>query len=354
MPKSARRVAKPCKTRGRGGGTLWAMETVRVIDSVHGPVRVIDSHTGGEPTRTVVAGGPALGDGPLAERRERFRRDFDDFRSAVVCEPRGSDVVVGALARSAARPELRRRRHLLQQRRHARHVRPRHHRRRRDAARTSVGSRPGSHRIETPVGVVTTELHADGRVTVENVASRRHLARRRGRRARASGASRGDVAWGGNWFFLVDRTTGAIDLAPRRRADRRHLAHPRARSSAAGVTGAGGAEIDHIELFGPPGRRAPTAATSSSAPAAPTTARRAGPAPRAKLACLAEDGKLAPGEIWVQESVVGSRLRGELRAAPATRSSRASPARAHVTGEATLLCSPRRPVPAGIRAPGAA
>ena len=60
-------------------------------------VKVIDSHTGGEPTRLVVEGGPDLGRGPLAERLERFRTKHDSFRSAVVNEPRGSDVVVGAL-----------------------------------------------------------------------------------------------------------------------------------------------------------------------------------------------------------------------------------------------------------------
>src|SRR5581483_12193136 len=60
-------------------------------------IQVIDSHTAGEPTRVVVAGGPDLGGGSLAERRTRFRADFDEFRSAVVNEPRGSDVLVGAL-----------------------------------------------------------------------------------------------------------------------------------------------------------------------------------------------------------------------------------------------------------------
>ncbi|HZC23239.1 MAG TPA: proline racemase family protein, partial [Candidatus Binatia bacterium] len=60
-------------------------------------VRVIDSHTGGEPTRVVVSGAPDLGKGPLSERLQLFRRDHDSFRSAVVNEPRGSDVMVGAL-----------------------------------------------------------------------------------------------------------------------------------------------------------------------------------------------------------------------------------------------------------------
>ncbi len=58
---------------------------------------MIDSHTGGEPTRLVVSGGPDLGNASLADRLERFRKHHDDFRSAVVNEPRGSDVIVGAL-----------------------------------------------------------------------------------------------------------------------------------------------------------------------------------------------------------------------------------------------------------------
>src|SRR5215470_15443218 len=137
------------------------------------PVRVIDSHTGGEPTRTVIAGGPALGDGPLAERRERFRRDFDEFRSAVVCEPRGSDVVVGALVLPPHDPSC--------------------------AAGViffnNVGTLgmcghgtigvavalghlgrigAGRHRLETPVGVVAFDYDGECTVTLDNVPSYRH------------------------------------------------------------------------------------------------------------------------------------------------------------------------------------
>ena len=170
-------------------------------DAAMDRVFATDSHTAGEPTRTVISGGPALGDGPLAERRARLRADHDGFRSAVVCEPRGSDVLVGALLVPPA-----------------------------DAACTigvvffnNVGMLgmcghgtigvvetlrhlgrigAGVHRIETPVGTVATELHADGRVTVANVASYRH---RRAACVDVPGLGRvcGDVAWGGNWFFLV-------------------------------------------------------------------------------------------------------------------------------------------------------
>jgi 4-hydroxyproline epimerase len=319
------------------------------------PVRVsvIDSHTGGEPTRTVIAGGPPLGDGPLAERRERFRRDFDEFRSAVVCEPRGSDVVVGALLLPPADPS--------------------------SAAAVlffnNVGTlgmcghgtigvvetlrhlgrmAPGLQRIETPVGVVATELHADGRVTVENVASRRHLA---GVALDVPGVPRvgrivGDVAWGGNWFFLTPAPwDGAIDLG---HVEELTDVTWRIREAlvAAGVTGAGGAEIDHIELFGKP---APGAHSRNFVlcPGRAYDRSPCGTGTSAKIACLAEDGKLAPGEVWVQESVVGSRFEasyvrvgGEIRPRITGR--------AHVTGEATLIFQPDDPFRAGIRAPSTA
>src|SRR5438128_3140387 len=71
--------------------------SLRVNMSSISRIFVIDSHTGGEPTRVVVAGGPDLGAGSLARRRDEFREKFDCFRSAVVNEPRGSDVLVGAL-----------------------------------------------------------------------------------------------------------------------------------------------------------------------------------------------------------------------------------------------------------------
>jgi len=317
------------------------------------PVRVIDSHTGGEPTRTVIAGAPPLGDGPLAERRERFRRDFDEFRSAVVCEPRGSDVVVGALVLPPHDPSC--------------------------AAGViffnNVGTlgmcghgtigvvetlrhlgrlAPGLHRLETPVGVVATELRADGRVTVENVPSRRHLA---AVALDVSGLGRigpivGDVAWGGNWFFLAP-WDGPIDLG---RVEALTDVTWRIREAlvAAGVTGAGGAEIDHIELFST-WKPAPGADSRNFVlcPGRAYDRSPCGTGTSAKVACLAEDGKLAPGEIWVQESVVGSRFEASyVRAGNEIRPRITG--RAHVTGDATLYFSPEDPFRSGIRAPGRA
>jgi proline racemase len=311
------------------------------------PVLVIDSHTGGEPTRTVISGAPSLGDGTMAERRERFGRELDDFRSAVVCEPRGSDVVVGALLVPPADPSsaagviffnnvgtLGMCGHgtigVVETLRHLGRI------------------RPGPHRIETPVGVVTTELHADGRVTVENVASRRHL---RGVAVHAPGVGLvgGDVAWGGNWFFLVDwdRPIGIAHVDALTDAAWRI----RGALEAAGVTGAGGAEIDHIELFGPP--RAPGAHSRSFVlcPGRAYDRSPCGTGTCAKLACLAEDGKLAPGEVWVQESVVGSLFEASYQRAGDEILPRIT-GRAHVTAEAKLLFDPADPFRAGIKAQG--
>jgi 4-hydroxyproline epimerase len=327
----------PAETPAPRPGSIRGMDAVLVIDS----------HTGGEPTRTVVAGGPDLGAGPLAERRERFSRDFDRFRSAVVCEPRGSDVVVGALlvppteAACAAAVIFFNNVGTLGMCGHGTIgvIETLRHQRR-------LG--PGAHRIETPVGVVAAELHADGRVTVENVASRRHL---HGIAVDVPGVGRvrGDVAWGGNWFFLVEWNR-PIDLG---QVDALTDAAWRIRGAlaASGTTGAGGAEIDHIELFGPP--RAPGAHSRSFVlcPGRAYDRSPCGTGTSAKIACLADDGKLAPGAVWIQESVVGSVFEASYRRAGDEIVPRIT-GRAHVTGEARLFFAADDPFRDGIRAPG--
>lgn len=307
------------------------------------PIHVIDSHTEGEPTRVVVQGGPDLGGGALSLRLERFRAGFDALRSAVVCEPRGSDVLVGALlvppadASCAAGVIFFNNVGYLGMCGHGTigvvatlaHL-------------GRIG--PGRHRIETPVGVVATELHADGRVTVENVACYRS---RRGAEVSVPGLGtvRGDVAWGGNWFFLtewslpialseVDTLTDA--------AWRIRLA-----LAAAGVTGEGGAEIDHIELFGKPG----AGADSRSFVLCPGRAYDRSPCgtgTSAKIACLAEDGKLAPGAIWRQQSVIGSAFDASYRRDGA-RIIPSITGRAWITGDARLVFDPADPFRFGIR-----
>lgn len=264
-------------------------------------IDVIDSHTGGEPTRTVIAGFPDLGGGSLMDQRERFRRDFDKWRAAIACEPRGSATVVGALLLPPQSPDacagviyfnnvsylgmcghgtiglVRTLQHMGR-----------------------IG--PGLHRIETPVGTVGAELHEDGRVSIDNVESYRHAKDVRVE-VPGYGTVTGDVAWGGNWFFITKDTPLPLEIRHQREltayteAIRREL-------EARGITGAEGGEIDHIEINADlPGK---AGRNFVLCPGLAYDRSPCGTGTSAKLACLAADGKLAPGETWRQESILGS------------------------------------------------
>jgi 4-hydroxyproline epimerase len=308
-------------------------------------IGVIDSHTGGEPTRVVVSGGPELGGGTMAERLERFRAHHDDFRSAVVNEPRGSDVMVGALlceplsAGASAGVLFFNNVGCLGMCGHG-----------------TIGLvvtlaymgrvRPGPHLIETPVGTVRAVLHETGDVTVENVPSYR-TARQVGIDVAGYGRMQGDVAWGGNWFFLVSDHGQRIAID---NADRLTDCAWRIREALSrdGITGNNGAAIDHIELFGPPALTGSHSKNFVLCPGGAYDRSPCGTGTSAKLACLAADGKLREGEIYRQESIVGSVFEGSFRAAgdcvlPSIRGS------AWVDAEATLLLDPRDPFRTGIR-----
>ena len=273
-------------------------------------IRVIDSHTGGEPTRLVVSGGPELGNGLLSSRVEKFREKYDSFRSAVVTEPRGNDVMVGALLCEPFD---------------------------RDcvagviyfnnvgylgmcghgtigliATLSYMGKiQPGTHRIETPVGTVTAILHDDGAVTVNNVPSYR-LAAKVPLDVPGVGKIHGDIAWGGNWFFLIEdhkqdlRVENVEALTSYTWAVRRALV-------ANGITGANGQEIDHIELFAPSDVEGVNSKNFVLCPGKAYDRSPCGTGTSAKLACLYADGKLREGETWKQESIVGSIFEGSIR-----------------------------------------
>jgi 4-hydroxyproline epimerase len=305
-------------------------------------VEVVDSHTGGEPTRVVVAGGPDLGSGPLAQRLARFRREHDRFRAAVVNEPRGSDVLVGALLCAPEDPAC--------------------------AAGVlffnNVGTinmcghgamglavtlahlgrlQPGPARFETAVGAVDVELLGGGRVRIGNVPSWRAS---KGVVLEIPGHGRvsGDVAWGGNWFFLcedhglelgtsnLDRLT-ALAWAIRRELSRR------------GIAGEGGAEIDHVELFGP--STTADARNFVLCPGGAYDRSPCGTGTSAKVACLIADGKLREGQVWRQESVIGSvfEASGRLEAGRVRPTLVGS---AFVTARATLVLDPADPFVEGI------
>jgi 4-hydroxyproline epimerase len=295
---------------------------------------VIDSHTGGEPTRLVVSGGPDLGTGPLSDRLERLRDQHDNFRSAVVNEPRGSDVMVGALLCEPA-----------------------------DSACAAgviffnnVGYLgmcghgtiglvvtlahmgrfgAGEHRIETPVGTITAILHDSGEVTVSN------------------------VAWGGNWFFLVDLQNVQMESESQRShklgLELKNVEELTAFSWAVrqalrknGITGACNQEIDHIELFTP--SRVPGVDSKNFVlcPGKAYDRSPCGTGTSAKLACLYAEGKIREGQTWRQESIIGSIFEGSIK----IRDGKVFPSikgTAFVNAEAELVIDSRDPLSMGIR-----
>src|SRR5947207_2485478 len=174
-------------------------------------VHVIDSHTGGEPTRVVVPGGPDLGAGSRAERRKVFEQRHDEFRAAVGNEPRGSDVLVGAILCAPSDPTCAAgviffnnvgTLHMCGHGTIGLAVTLGHMGR--------IGA--GRHKLETPVGVVAFEYDGANRATLENVPSYRHAADVPVK-VEGHGTVHGDVAWGGNWFYLVSDHGQTLDPA---------------------------------------------------------------------------------------------------------------------------------------------
>jgi 4-hydroxyproline epimerase len=296
-------------------------------------VRVIDSHTGGEPTRVVIEGGPDLGAGPLSERVRIFRERFDHFRSAVVNEPRGNDAMVGALlcsphdtSCSAGVIFFNNVGYLGMCGHGAIGL---------TATLSYLGLiKPGLHRIETPVGVVDARLQETGEVTITNVRSYRF---RQGVEVLVDGFGlvRGDVAWGGNWFYLTDDCP--VELTPANLEALIGYAWAiRQALERDGVTGQNGCAIDHVEISS--ARRNFVLCPGKAYDRSPC-----GTGTSARLACLYADGRLKAGEIWRQESIVGSVFEGWIAdGLPHIRGT------AFVNAEATLILDPRDPFVYGI------
>ena len=308
-------------------------------------IKVIDSHTGGEPTRVVVAGGPDLGGGSMAQRAVRFRERFDSFRSATVNEPRGNDALVGALLCEPSDPAC--------------------------AAGVifynNVGYlgmcghgtiglvvtlahmgrvAPGTTcRLETPVGNVDARLNPNGSVTIRNVASYRSAAHVTVE-APGIGLVCGDIAWGGNWFYLCSGHGQELSLA---RVDELTDFAWRIRQGleAHGVTGAEGGLIDHIELFGPPTAAGADSKSFVLCPGKAYDRSPCGTGASAKLACLYADGKLRPGQVWRQESITGSVFEGAVSLVDGKLYPEIT-GYAYVNAEADLLLDERDPFCYGI------
>jgi 4-hydroxyproline epimerase len=313
--------------------------------SARGSVQIIDSHTAGEPTRVVIAGGPPLGDDDLQSQLEAFRSRHDSFRTAVLCEPRGSEVLVGALLCAPHDP----------------------------AATAGViffndvgylgmcghGSigliatlahlgrlKAGMHRIETPVGIIAASLHSDGAVSITNVPCYRY---RSGVEINLPewGLMHGDIAWGGNWFFLVDDHRLALHI-DNRRALMAATTAVRHALDAGGIRGRNGALIDHIEFTGPADDSANGGRNFVLCPGAAFDRSPCGTGTSAKMACLYADGKLAAGERWRQEGILGTVFEGSVTVAgdvvtPTIKGN------AYITAETTLLFDERDPFREGIR-----
>ncbi len=308
-------------------------------------VHVIDSHTGGEPTRLVVSGAPHLGTGSLSDKLALFRDRYDQFRSATVNEPRGSEGMVGALLVAPTQEEcvtgviffnnvgfLGMCGHGM------------------IGVVTTLAYlnfiTPGEHKIETPVGMVSVVLHEGGEVSVTNVPSYRYR-ESVSVEVEGIGTVTGDIAYGGNWFYLVEGHGQELTMQ-NIEALTDYTWRIRQALAANGIKGADGQEVDHIELFAPSPKEGVDSRNFVLCPGKAYDRSPCGTGTSAKLACLVADGKLQPGEVWRQESVTGSVFEGSVaivdgQVIPTIKG------RAHINGEAVLLLDPADPLCWGIR-----
>ena len=307
-------------------------------------IKVIDSHTGGEPTRVVIGGGPDLGDGPLSKRLERLRDEHDYLRCTAVNEPRGSDAIVGALLCKPVDESCVTGVIFFNS---VSYLGMCGHGTIGIVATLKYLNRigPGTHRIETPVGVVIAHLDEEGNVEVANVPSYR-LATNVTVEVPGAGPVTGDVAWGGNWFFLVKEHDQKLEIE---NLDTLMDFTIRVRDALAraGITGDDGHEIDHVELFTPSQRAGLDSKNFVLCPGKAYDRSPCGTGTSAKLACLVADGKLKEGQVWRQESIVGSVFEGTVSVVdnvvhPKIKGS------AFITAEADLILEERDPFSAGI------
>ena len=313
------------------------------------PLHIIDSHTEGEPTRVVISGAPDLGSGTLAEKAKRLRDEHDWLRRAVCTEPRGHEAMVGALLCEPCEPDcvcgviFFNNVSTLNMCIHG-----------------TIGLavtlahmgriRAGTHRIDTPVGVVVATLRDDGSVEITNVPSYRKAAAVPVE-VPGWGTVHGDIAWGGNWFFLIDGQGPAVEFANLEAlTDFTWLVRQALENQA--ITGDGGMEIDHIESFGPPAD--PALADSRNFVLCPGKAYDRSPCgtgTSAKLACLHASGKLKPGQIWRQASILDTVFQGRVEELPDGGIIPRVSGRAWVNGEAIYHFNPSDPFRHGIPTP---
>jgi len=310
-----------------------------------GKVHVIDSHTGGEPTRVVISGGPKLARSSLSARSSELRSEFDQFRSAVINEPRGSAAVVGALLCEPHDPSCSAGVIFFN---NVGYLGMCGHGTIGLAATLAYLGRiePGTHRIETPVGIVEALLHNANEVTVSNVPSYR-LWKGVTIPVREFGEVCGDIAWGGNWFFLTNNCPYALELQ-NLEVLTSYAWDIRRSLQSNGLTGTNGQEIDHIEISGPARAAGCDSRNFVLCPGGSYDRSPCGTGTSAKLACLHADGMLAEGEIWRQESIVGSVFEGSVIVKDHLVHPRIKGS-AWITAEAQLVFQDRDPFCWGIR-----
>ncbi len=304
-------------------------------------MRVIDSHTAGEPTRVVIAGGPPLGRLSVKQQCEQFAAQFDHFRSAIVNEPRGSDVIVGALICEPQDPTC-------------------------DVGViffNNVGMlgmcghgtiglvstlqylgkiSTGQCKIETPVGIVGATLHEDGSVSVSNVPSYRE-AKDVAVEVPSLGTVRGDIAWGGNWFYLVKEPYFNF-------SDHSHDSLLRLSTEIRLAINKQFPLVDHVELFGATIHADSHSRNFVLCPGGQYDRSPCGTGTSAKLACLATDDELKEHDSWVQESILGTQFVGRFQWHDQSKRSiiPTITGRAYITSEAELIFTAGDPFCWGI------
>lgn len=310
-------------------------------------IRVIDSHTGGEPTRVVIDGcDEPLGE-TIEEKRHYFDKHLDWLRTAVICEPRGHEAIVGAFLCKPTNPDC--------------------------VAGViffnNVGTlngclhgtmgvavtmlhlgliEIGEHKLETPSGVVSFTISHSGQVRVRNVRSycyQQDVVIE----IPEYGPVKGDIAWGGNWFFLTNPPP-QIKIECHNIEKLTHFAWTiRRHLNEAGITGEAGGEIDHIELFGPPSN--PEKSDSKNfvlCPGKVYDRSPCGTGTSAKLACLFASSELKENQLWRQAGILDTVFEGYFEMAQEGGILPHVSGSAFITAEAILIIDPSAPFAFGI------
>lgn len=307
--------------------------------------KVIDSHTGGEPTRVIIDGGPDLGSGPISERARLLETKHDKFCRSVLCEPRGYDAMVGALIVTPVEKNcltgvifFNTSQNLGM------------------CGHATVGLlvtlyylgkiSVGNYKIETPVGIISAQLHDPNTVSVINVESYRY---KKGVSIQVEqyGEITGDIAWGGNWFFLVNNSPISVQFE---NIDKllNFTSSIKSALKQQHITAPDSSEIDHIELFGESLNEKAHSKNFVLCSSGDYDRSPCGTGCSAKLACLAEERLWPENKKWIQEGIIGSLYSTHYSWSTGGNIIPTITGKAFVTSEATLQFNPLDPYKHGI------